>query len=54
MARAADLVLGTALAVQDVAERCGYGDAFRFSRAFRRFHGRAPSTYRQHFAAREV
>ncbi|RIX28544.1 AraC family transcriptional regulator [Amnibacterium setariae] len=47
MERAAELLLDDALAVQDVALRCGYADHSAFSAAFRRFWGRSPSEHRR-------
>lgn len=44
--RAAELLRGTDLAVQDVAERLGFANPFHFARAFRRRHGKPPSAAR--------
>ena len=54
MTHAADLVVTGDESIGTIAERCGYGDLARFSRAFRRFHGRSPSDYRRVYALRAV
>lgn len=46
MARAAELLAGTALPVKAVADRLGFSNPFHFSRVFHRCHGRTPSAYR--------
>ena len=46
MERAAMYLAVHRLSVHETARRCGYDDPFHFSRAFRRVHGRAPSTLR--------
>lgn len=35
------------ISISDIAEVCGYDDPLYFSRVFKRFFGRAPSTYRE-------
>jgi AraC-like DNA-binding protein len=44
---AADLLSHTGLAVGEVAERCGFANAFHFSRKFRQAYGRSPLRWRQ-------
>lgn len=44
---ACELLLGTMLRVEEIAEKCGYDSIFSFSRAFRRTHGVSPSFYRE-------
>jgi AraC family transcriptional regulator of adaptative response / methylphosphotriester-DNA alkyltransferase methyltransferase len=46
MERAAELLTGTSLLVQDVAHAVGYREASHFAKAFRRHHGASPSDYR--------
>jgi AraC family transcriptional regulator, regulatory protein of adaptative response / methylphosphotriester-DNA alkyltransferase methyltransferase len=46
MARAADLLSGRELTVREVARRVGYRQPAQFAKAFRRYRGSAPSTYR--------
>ena len=41
------LLRDTLVPVQEVGERCGYGDAAAFSRAFRRQVGATPTEYRE-------
>jgi AraC-like DNA-binding protein len=43
MERAAALLRRPSAAVADVAAQVGYASAFSFSRAFKRYFGRAPS-----------
>jgi AraC family transcriptional activator of pobA len=47
MVEAMRLLRFTDLTVGEVAHRVGYGDPLYFSRAFKRFAGRAPQAYRQ-------
>lgn len=54
MAHAADLVVTDDAPIGVIAERCGYADLPRFSRAFRRFHGRSPTAFRSEYALRAV
>lgn len=49
--RAAQLLAGTMLDVQDVARRCGYRSPSHFSQQFRRRYGVTPQAYRQRAAA---
>ena len=44
--RAEELLVGTALPVQAVAEECGFADAFWFSRLFHRERGVSPRAWR--------
>lgn len=46
MARARQLLRETGLTVRETAERCGYADAFYFSKVFRRENGISPGRYR--------
>ena len=43
---ACDLLRATGLGVAEIAERCGFSDAFYFSRAFTRAYAMPPSAYR--------
>jgi AraC-like DNA-binding protein len=43
---ARSLLADPGLAVAEVAARCGYGDPFAFSKAFRRRYGRSPRRWR--------
>ncbi len=45
--RSQQLLIGSDLAIQEVAERSGFGDPFHFSRTFRKTFGESPRTYRQ-------
>ncbi len=47
LARAADLLRGSDLAVEQVAHEVGYANAFAFSTAFKRAHGASPRAFRQ-------
>ena len=44
--RGCELLDGTRLPVQRIAEELGFADAFYFSRVFRRIHGVSPTAYR--------
>lgn len=44
--RAGDLLLSTDDSIAEVADAAGFDDPYYFSRAFKRFTGSAPSTYR--------
>lgn len=46
MARAADLVVNTALPMREIAARVGIASPYYFSLLFRKFHGRCARTYR--------
>ncbi|PRC51770.1 AraC family transcriptional regulator, partial [Mycobacterium sp. ITM-2017-0098] len=46
MAEARSLLLGTDLAVQEVAARVGIADPGYFTRVFRHAHGDSPRTWR--------
>ena len=43
----AEELLSTGLTTQQVAQRLGYAETSSFIRAFRRWTGRAPQTYRR-------
>jgi AraC-like DNA-binding protein len=43
---AAHLLLSTDLALEEIADRTGFANAFHFSREFKRGYGRPPSAYR--------
>ncbi|MBN8524910.1 MAG: helix-turn-helix transcriptional regulator [Planctomycetes bacterium] len=49
--RARRLLADTPLGIAEIAARCGYQDAFYFSRAFRRSEGVPPSVYRHKAAS---
>ena len=36
--------------IQEIADLVGYHDTFTFSKAFKRYSGYSPSTYRKHFS----
>ncbi len=46
--RALDLVTATARPLADIAEALGFSDVSAFSRAFKRWHHRPPSSFRAH------
>lgn len=46
MQRAADMLASPNLAVGEVAYRVGYRQPAQFAKAFRRYHGVTPTTYR--------
>lgn len=48
--RAEELLARTSLSVQEVADECGFADAFWFSRLFRRERGVSPRRWRQEAA----
>jgi len=50
MSRARQLLDTTAESIGNIAQECGYGDAFYFSRIFRRHHGMSPTEYRNRFS----
>lgn len=43
---AADMLLHTGLSVKEISERCGFANAFHFSRRFRNWSGLPPREYR--------
>ena len=47
MIRAEDLLRRTDLSLAEIAEKCGFANAFSFSRSFRREHGIPPAAYRK-------
>jgi AraC family transcriptional regulator len=44
--RAADMLAGGGLAVQEVSRLCGFANPYHFSRSFREVHGLPPRSYR--------
>ncbi len=46
MQRAADMLTSRSLTVREVAHRVGYRQPAQFAKAFRRYQGVAPSTFR--------
>jgi AraC family transcriptional regulator len=46
--RAADMLAGGGLAVQEVSRLSGFANPYHFSRSFRDVHGLPPSAYRDH------
>lgn len=48
--RARELLLETTLSVGEIAERCGFQDAFYFSRCFRAHFGASPRGYRTQYS----
>lgn len=44
---AAELLLGTGLSVGEISERCGFANAFHFSRKFRQTYGKSPLAWRK-------
>jgi AraC family transcriptional regulator len=48
--RAASLLSRTNLKINDIAERCGFGSAFHFSRLFHTAYGHSPRAFRQRLA----
>jgi AraC-like DNA-binding protein len=47
MQSAAVLLLESDLALSEVARRVGYESEFAFSRAFKRYHGQPPGSFRR-------
>jgi AraC-like DNA-binding protein len=45
--KAKQLLIQTALGIQEIAERVGFGDAYYFSRVFKKTQGVTPSGYRR-------
>ncbi len=43
---AADLLLHTGYTIAEIAEQCGFANQFHFSRKFKQFSGRSPSSWR--------
>ena len=43
---AADLLLHTGFSIAEIAEQCGFPNQFHFSRKFKQFSGRSPSSWR--------
>ena len=54
MRRAAQLLLETAMSVNEIASSCGYEDPLYFRKVFKRFYGETPSEYRENSVAEEV
>ncbi len=48
MKKARHLLMGTTYPLSEIAVRCGFENGYYFSNAFKKFHGVAPSVYRQH------
>ena len=46
--RAADMLAGGGLSVQEVSRLCGFANPYHFSRSFRDMHGLSPRAYREH------
>ena len=46
--RAKELLGGSDLAIDQIAEACGFADRFSFSRAFRQLFRQTPAAYRKH------
>ena len=46
---AREKLLHTACALDEIAEQCGYADRFQFTKAFRKFFGLPPATYRKKY-----
>lgn len=46
LAKARELLAGTALPIAEIAEQCGFPDASNFSRAFRQRYGLSPTSLR--------
>jgi AraC-like DNA-binding protein len=44
---AEDLLLTTAMTIQQIADQCGFNDAQNFSNAFRRWRGMSPTEFRR-------
>lgn len=47
MEKAAKLLLGTDLKIQDIAASCGYGNQQYFASAFKKFYGMTPTAYKK-------
>ncbi len=45
---ASDLLSNTGLSMSEIAERCGFANAFHFSRKFREHFGKSPRLWRAH------
>ena len=45
--KAVDLLLSTDMTVLEIAMQCGFSDANYFSRIFKKYKGRTPSSYRR-------
>jgi AraC family transcriptional regulator of arabinose operon len=43
---AADQLTNTGLSIKEIAERCGFANAFHFSRKFKQAHGQSPRRWR--------
>lgn len=46
---AGDLLLHTGFTIAQIAEQCGFSNQFHFSRKFKQFSGRSPSSWRGHW-----
>ncbi|WWR15741.1 AraC family transcriptional regulator [Lachnospiraceae bacterium JLR.KK008] len=49
LTKAAQLLQTTDIPIESIALSCGYGDAFVFTKAFKRLKGLSPSVYRKEF-----
>ena len=47
MVKAAELLAGSGLSIAQIAERVGYASEAAFNRAFKRYVGVAPATWRR-------
>ncbi len=47
LSRACDLLRGTVMSLEEIAETTGFCSQFHFSREFKKFYGEPPSTYRR-------
>ncbi len=45
---AADLLLHTGFTITEISEQCGFANQFHFSRKFKQFSGKSPSSWRGH------
>lgn len=50
MERAAEILMNTALTLDEVAAQCGFRDLADFGRAFKRYYGSTPNVWRRYIA----